>query len=124
MADNYTRQGQTFRAEDFSNVIFPVVLVGTHVRTYSASPQTLVVSATVQTLTVPAGFTHADIYAQGSAATDFCRYFHGGGIPTGTSGVKLGDHELIASADPSTFRVIQGSGGGNITLFVEFYRYA
>lgn len=122
MADNYSRTGQNFRSEDKSSVQFPVVLAGAHVRTYLGT-QNLAVSGSSQTLTLPAGTEFADIYCEGASSTDFCRYFHGGTVPTGTVGKKLKDHEELASADPATFRVIAGTGGGTCTLRVEYYQY-
>jgi hypothetical protein len=118
---DYQRQGQTFRAEDFSGILFPVVLAGTHVRTYVGT-QNLTLTASAQTLTVPSGATHADIYAEGASTSDRCRYWHGGTVPTSSVGNRLGDHELISTADPATFRAINSVG--NITLRVEYYKYA
>lgn len=121
MADNYTRQGQSFRAEDFSGIIFPVVLAGAHVRTYLGT-QSLTLTSTAQTLTVPAGATLADVYCEGASTSDYARFWHGGTVPTGSVGVKLKDHEVIATADPATFRAINGSG--TCTLRIEYYAYA
>jgi hypothetical protein len=120
LADNYTRLAQSFRAEDKSSVMFPVILAGAHVRTY-VSTQTLVLTGTAQTLTVPSGAEFADIYCQGATANDIARFFHGGSVPTSSSGVKLKDHELISSADPATFRAINSTG--SCTLFIEYYKY-
>jgi hypothetical protein len=121
LADDYQRIGQTFRAEDFSGVLFPVVLAGAHVRTYNTTTQTLTLTASAQTLTVPTGYTFADIYCEGSADTAYCRFWHGGATPTSASGVKLKDHEVLQSADPVTFRAINSSG--TCILRVEYYKY-
>lgn len=121
MADDYQRQGQTFRAEDFGSVLFPVVLAGAHVRTYVGT-QSLTASSSSQTLTVPSGATFADVYFEGAASTDFVRFWHGGSTPTASVGVKLKDHEIVQTADPATFRAILGSGSG--TLRIEYYKYA
>lgn len=122
MADNFTRQGQVFRAEDKSSIWYPVVLAGAHVRTYKGV-QSLTLTSAAQALTVPSGAEFADIYCEGSSTTDFCRFWHGATDPTATVGVKLKDHEVIASADPSTFSAINGSGSGTCTLRVEYYAY-
>lgn len=121
MADNYTRQGQTFRAEDFSSVIFPVVLAGAHVRTYVGT-QSITSTGSSQSLTVPSGATFADVYCDSSTDTDYVRYWHGGSTPTTTVGVKLKAHEVVQTADPATFRFIAGSG--TPALRVEYYKYA
>lgn len=122
MADNYARQGQTFRAEEKTGSIYtPVVDVGAHVRTYVDPPQTLTLTGTAQSLSVPAGATHADIYCVGGTSTAFCRYWHGSTNPTSTTGVKLYDRELLESADPSTFSAINSTG--SCVLSVEFYKY-
>jgi hypothetical protein len=121
VADDYVRQGQTFRAEEFSSVLFPVVLAGAHVRTYLGT-QSLALTGSSQTLTVPAGATFADVYCEGASSTDYARFWHGGSTPTSSVGVKLKDHEVIQTADPATFRAINSSG--TCTLRVEFYKYA
>lgn len=120
MADDYVRQGQTFRAEDFSSILFPVVLAGAHVRTY-VGIQSLTLTGSSQTLTVPSGATFADIYCEGAASTDYARTWHGGTAPTASVGVKLKDHEVLQTADPATFRAINSSG--TCTLRVEYYKY-
>ena len=120
MADNYARGGQTFRSEDKSSVQFPVVLAGAHVRTYY-TPQSITSSGTSQSLTVPSGAEFADIYCDSATDTDYVRFWHGSQAPTSSVGVKLKAHEVIQSADPSTFRFIAGSG--TPTLRVEFYKY-
>lgn len=122
MADNYTRGGQSFRSEDKSSVQFPVVLAGAHVRTYIGT-QSLTVTNTSQTLTVPSGAEFADIYVEGTSSTDFVRFWHGA-TPTAAVGQKAKDHEVISSASPSTFRAILGSGSGTCTLRVDYYVYS
>lgn len=120
MADNFDRQAQTFRAEDFSGVLFPVILAGAHVRTYVGT-QSIASTGSSQSLTVPSGATFADIYCDSSTDTDYVRFWHNSQAPTSTVGVKLKAHEVVQSADPSTFRFIAGSG--TPTLRVEFYKY-
>lgn len=120
MADNYTRQGQTFRSEDVGGNQLPVLLVGAHVRVYDGV-QSLAVTGTAQTLTVPGGATHADVVCEGSASTDYLRYWHGS-APTSGIGVKLKDGELLETAAPSSLQVITGSG--TLTCRVEYYHYA
>ena len=121
MADDYSRQGQTFRAEDFGSILFPVVLAGAHVRTYVGT-QSLTLTGSSQPLTVPSGATFADIYCEGATTSDYARYWHAGSTPTSSAGVKLKDHEVIQTADPATFRALNGSG--TCTLRVEYYKYA
>lgn len=123
---NFSRLGESYRAVDLvsSGVRTPVLLAGAHVRTYVDNPQTLTVTSSAQALTVPSGATFADIYCEGTASTDFVRFWHGSTNPTASVGQKLKDHEVIASADPSTFSVILGTGSGTCTLRVEFYKYA
>lgn len=121
MADNYTRQQQSFRSEDKSNVQFPVVLVGAHVRTYTGTAS-VTLTGTSQTLSsIPANTEFADIYCEGATANDYARFWHGGSTPTSSVGVKLKDHEVLQSADPATFRALNGSG--TCTLRIEYYRY-
>ena len=123
MADDFVRQGETFRATEVSSKKLPIFLAGAHARTYY-TPQSISASASSQSLTVPAGATHADIYAEGAASTDFVRCWHASQAPTSTVGVRLKDHEVMQSASPSTFRFILGSGSGATTLRVEYYSYA
>jgi hypothetical protein len=120
LADNYTRAGQSFRSEDKSSVQFPVLLVGAHVRTY-VGVQTLVLTSSSQALTVPALAEFADIYCEGSSSLAVARFWHNGQVPTSSAGIRLKDHEVIQSADPSTFRAINETG--TCTLRVEYYRY-
>lgn len=120
MADNYDRQSQTFRAEDKSSVLFPVVLVGAQVRTY-VGVQSIASTSASQSLTVPSGAELADIYCDSGTDTDYVRYWHNSQAPTSSVGVKLKAHEVVQSADPATFRFIAGSG--TPTLRVEYYQY-
>jgi len=120
MADNYTRQGETYRAVDVSGIKSPVVLVGAHKRVYDGT-QTLSLSGSSQALTVPGGATHADVYCAGTASTDFARYWHGS-TPTASVGVKLKDGELLETAAPASLNVIIGSGSP--VLSIEYYHYA
>lgn len=117
---NYVRQGETFRAGGVSNNKIPDVLAGAMERVYKGV-QSLLLTTASQTLTVPAGATHADIYAEGDSANAYCRYWQGATAPTSTVGKKLKDHEEIASASPADFRAILSSGV--ITLRVEYYAY-
>lgn len=117
---NYTRQTQTFRSITVNGIELPVIVVGAHQRTYKGV-QSLALTGTAATLTVPEGATHADIYCEGAASTDYCRYWHGSTDPTTSVGVKLKEHEQIATASPSNFRAIEVSG--SITLRVEYYAY-
>lgn len=125
MADNYTRQADTFRAKDKGGVKSPVTLVGVHTRTYKGTPQSVVCTdVNVHNLTVPTGADFAEITMEGAAAaTDFVRYWHGSTDPTSTVGVKLVDGDTIVSADPATFTAIKGSTGGGGTLRVEYFAY-
>ena len=125
MADNYTRQADTFRAKDKSGIKQPVVLAGAHTRTYKTPAQSLVCTdAVVHSLTVPTGADFAEITMEGaSVSTDFVRYWHGAATPTATSGVKMVDGDTIISADPATFKAIKGSIGGGGTLRCEYFAY-
>jgi len=116
-ADGQTR---TLRSRDVgAGVQAQVIIVGEHVRVHDGV-QSLALSGTAQTLSVPGTATHALIYAEGSTANDFARYWHGA-TPTSSVGKRLRDHEEIVSADPSEFEAINGSG--SVTLRVEFYHY-
>lgn len=120
MADNYARQGETFRATDNGGVLAPVLLAGAHVRTYDGV-QSLILTAASQALTVPSGATFADVYCEGTSTTDYARFWHGDNTPTASAGQKLKDHEVVQSADPSTLHFINGSG--TCTLRIEYYHY-
>jgi hypothetical protein len=124
MSDNFDRQSQTFRAEEKSSVLFPVVLVGAQVRTYVGT-ESITSTGSSQGLTVPSGAEFADIYCESDAdtSTDYVRYWHNSEAPTSTVGVKLKDHEVLQSGDPSTFRFMSGNGSGTCTLRVEYYKY-
>lgn len=125
MADNFDRQSQTFRAEDKSSVLFPVVLVGAQVRTYVGTESITSTGSSQGLASIPAGAEFADIYCESGTATstDYVRYWHNSTAPTSTVGVKLKDHEVVQSGDPATFRFMTGSGSGTCTLRVEYYKY-
>lgn len=129
MADNITYANSStgaipnstvIRTEDVGGKHLQVTLVGAHVRTYKGT-QSLTLSGTAQTLTVASGGTHADIYCEGATSSDYARFWHAGSTPTASVGVKLKDHEIVQTADPGTFRAINGSG--SCTLRVEYYAY-
>jgi len=121
MADNYTRQGETYRAVEVSGVKSPVVLVGAHSRVYDGI-EVLTLTASAQSLTVPGGATHADVYCSGAVTSDYARYWHGGTSPTVGTGVKLKDGELLESASPGSLKAIIGSGSP--VLSIEYFHYA
>lgn len=124
MADNYTRQSDTFRAKDKSGIKSPVTLVGAHTRTYKGIESIACVDTVVHNLTVPSGADFAEITFEGaSATTDFIRYWHSATDPTSTVGVKLKDGETVVSANPGSFTAIRGSTGGGGTLRVEYFSY-
>lgn len=119
MANNYTRGSETFRSTDVGGLHQPHVLAGAKQRTYKGV-QSLVLTSTAQSLTVPGGATHADIYMEGGDPAHYCRFWHGT-APTSTVGKKLKDHEEIVSSSPATFQAILSSGTS--TLRVEYYAY-
>lgn len=116
---HHSRSEKTGTAVDGKDIIAQVVLAGLHKRTYLGT-QSLLLTGTAQTLTVPAGTpaAFADIYAEGATANDFARYWHGA-TPTASVGKKLKDDQEIQSADPGSFSSINGSG--TVTLRVEYY---
>lgn len=97
-----------------------IVLAGEHTRDY-ISIQTVPVVSGVTSLTVPSGATHADIYLETSVQGGYVRYLHAVN-PSSTSGIRLFDNEQIVSAQPSQFRVTNGSSTGPV-LTVNYYRY-
>lgn len=107
-----------------SDLLAPIVLAGEHVRNY-LGVETLSIGASVSTLTVPAGATHAEVYCDNTAAsldsTSYVRYWHGTN-PSATVGKRLFHNESIPTAQPSQFRATNGSGSGN-TLRIEYYQY-
>ncbi len=117
---NYTRGGQTFKSTQVAGVDIPGMLAGELTRVHDGI-QSLTLTTASQTLTVPAGATHALIYCDYAADTDEARYWHGATAPTSTVGKRLKAHEEISSAAPSVFRAIIGAGAP--ILRVEFYHY-
>lgn len=121
MADNYTRQGDTFRAEDLSGIKFPTITAAPHARSYTGK-QELTLTGSSQTLTVAGSALFAEITAEGASPGDYCRYWHDGSTPSSSSGVKLVDGETIISYSPATFKAINSSG--TVTLRVEYFNPA
>jgi len=121
---NYTRGGETFRAEaNASGQKMPMSLSGEMQRVSDGVQSIALSGAGVNTLTVPALSTHALIYAEGASDTDLARYWHGVN-PTTAVGKRLRDHEEMSSADPSQFRATLGAGSASLTLRIEYYHYA
>ena len=86
MADNYTRQGTTFRAVDNSSVYLPGVVVAPHMPTVVSGAQyAQTVGSGVFTMTVPSGATHALI----SVRNDAVHYVEDGSTPSSTNGIYL-----------------------------------
>lgn len=120
---NYSRQSETFRstgAGSAGSPFVPVVAVGEHQRSY-LGVQSLTLSASAQSLTVPSGATHAEIYCEGASTSDYCRFWPDGTNPTSSAGMKLKDDYTYPCASPSTFRAINSSG--SCTLRVGYYQY-
>jgi hypothetical protein len=122
VASRHIRGEKYGTAGDTKDIVAQVVAAAEHVRVFDGV-QSLTLSSTSQTLTVPSNATHCLIYNEATApATDFARYWQDGTAPTSSVGKKLKDHEEIACASPSTFKAINGVGGN--VLRVEFYHYA
>jgi hypothetical protein len=117
---NYNRGGQVFRSVTVGGVEIVAMVVGEMERVYDGV-QSLTLTGTSQSPTVPSGATHALIYADGGTVNDYARDWHGT-TPTASVGKKLKDHEELASAQPAAFRALNGSG--TVTLRIEFYHYA
>jgi hypothetical protein len=114
-------QTKTLRSVEMdTNVHGQVVLVGEFVRVYDGV-QSLSLSGTAQSLTVPGTATHAYIVCEGSAAADYARVWHGA-TPTSSVGIKLFDGQGMPSAAPEELEAIVGSG--TLTLRIEYYHYA
>jgi hypothetical protein len=120
VADDYTRGNETFRAKEVSAKKTPIMLAGEHVRVHDGI-QSLTLTGSSLSLTVPGSATHALIYCEGAADTDFARYWHGATAPTSSVGKRLNDHEEIATAAPGVFKAIIGQGSP--ILRVEYYHY-
>lgn len=116
---HHSRSEQTGTHSDGKPIVAQVMLAGVHKRTY-LGVQSLVLTGTAQTLTVPAGTpaTFADIYADGASSSDFARYWHGA-TPTASVGKKLSTDQELQSVDPSSFSAILGAG--TVTLRIEYY---
>lgn len=116
---HHVRNEKTGVAGDGKDILAQVVLAGVHRRAYLGT-QSLTLTGSAQTLTVPAGTpaTLADIYAEGATVNDYARYWHGS-TPTASVGKKLKDDQELQSADPSSFSAINGSG--TVTLRIEYY---
>lgn len=120
----YTRGGEYFGtkgAGSSGDPFLPDVLVGAKQRTYDGV-QSLTLSASSQSLTVPGSATHAEIVCEGAASTDYARFWPHATAPTASVGMKLFDGQVYDSAAPSSFRVIVGSG--TLTLRIAYYHYA
>lgn len=126
MSDNLAvsqGSGTTLRTTDTGTAHIQHVLAGEKQRVYDGI-QNLTLTSSSQALTVPGGATHALVYCEGAAGTDFARYWQDGTAPTASVGKKLKDHEEIELASPSNFHAIIGSGGGSPVLRIEYYHYA
>lgn len=98
-----------------------LVAAGEHVRVFDGV-QSLTLTSSSQTLTVPGSATHALIYSEGAASTDCARYWQDGTAPTASVGKRLFDDQEMGCASPSTFKAIIGAGSP--ILRIEYYHYA
>lgn len=123
MADNaLSVNGVTVRSKDVgSGVQAEIVLAGAHVRTYDGI-QSLSLSGSSQSLTVPGSSTHAEIIAESATSTDYARFWPDGTAPTASVGMQLAPGQAYDCASPSTFKVIVGAG--TLTLRIAYYHYA
>jgi hypothetical protein len=120
----YTRQNEVFAAKgsgSSGDAYIPEIVVGAMQRVYDGV-QSLSVTGSSQSLTVPGTATHAEIVCEGSAATDYVRFWPHATTPSSTVGMKLFDGQVYESAAPSSFRVVNGSGTS--TLRIAYYHYA
>lgn len=103
----------------------PATIVGQMARTYDGV-QTLNLTAASQSLTVPGSATHADIQAISVTATDYCRFWDGGGTPSAAVGMTMGpgspSGSFWESASPATFKAINSNG--SIALSVAYFHYS
>ena len=121
---NYTRQNEVFGSKgagSSGDPYIPDVLVGAKTRTYDGV-QSLTVTTSSQSLTVPGSATHAEIVCEGASTSDYVRFWPHATAPTSSVGMKLFDGQVYDCAAPSSFRVINGSGTN--TLRIAYYHYA
>jgi len=98
-----------------------IVFAGEHVRVFDGV-QSLTLTGSALTLTVPGSATHCLVFCDGAADTDYARYWQDGTSPTASVGKKLMSGEELPCASPSTFKAIIGAGSP--VLRVEYYHYA
>lgn len=127
MADNLgvtPGTGATLRTTEISAGLHAQhVLAGEKVRV-SDGDATLTLSGSSQALpSIPGTATHATVYCDAAADTDYARYLEGNGTPSSSVGKRLKDHEEIAVSSLSTFHAILG-GGTTIVLRIFYYHYA
>jgi hypothetical protein len=88
VADNYSRQGETFRALELESVKLPTVFVSTMLPTVLTGNQTIsVATGSDSTLTVPSGATHALLTVDTGGGN--IRYWEDGSSPSTTAGLLV-----------------------------------
>ena len=121
MADDYSRQGETFRAPAFGGSIkFPANVVVTMVPTILSGNQTIsVTTASDSTLSVPTGATHA--LATVDTGGGDMRYWEDGSSPSTSAGLLVpagGAAELTNLAS-----VKMRSTTGTVAVNVSYRKY-
>jgi hypothetical protein len=120
VADNYTRQGQTFRAIDNSSVFLPIVGVvpGGLPIVVSGAQYAQTVTSSVFTQTVPSGATHCLI----SVRNDAVHYTEDGTTPSATNGIYLPAGFIGELAIPQALKFFRVTSDAIVAI--SYRRYA
>ena len=120
MADNYSRQNETFRAPEINSKKFPANFVVTMIPTIVSGNQTLsVVTGSNTTLTVPSNATHALVTVDTGGGD--IRYWEDGSSPSSGTGL------LITAGGAAELTNLSGirmrSTTGTVAVNVSYRRY-
>ena len=119
MADDYTRQGETFRAKELAGVKFPANHVVTMIPTILSGNQTASVT-TASPLSVPAGATHA-LMTVDTGGGDI-RYWEDGTTPTTSAGLLVPAGGAAELTNLASVKLISTSG--TTVVNISYRKYA
>ena len=119
MADDYTRQGETFRAPELATKKFPANMVVTMAPIILTGNQSAAIT-TASGLTVPSGATHA-LMTVDTGGGDI-RYWEDGSTPTTASGLLVPAGGAAELTNLANVKVVSTSGTAPIN--VSYRKYA
>jgi len=87
--------------------------------------QTLSITSSVKSLTIPENARYAFIQVESTNTSDALRYWVDGSYPTASTGIVRGNldcFDIVEAQNLVGFKVIAGTGGGTTHINVQYYK--